>query len=449
MKKTILSLFILLTCVTVKSQTLTTIAGNGTVGYFGDGGPAVSALLDHPNQLAFDQLGNLYIAEDYGNVVRKIDALGIITTVAGTGAAGFSGDGSLAINAELNRATGVAVDNLGNIYICDADNFRIRKVDATTGIIQTIAGTGTEGYSGDGAAAINATLGFSSGLCFDQVGNLYIAVQGMGYCVRKIDTGGIISTIAGTGTSGYNGDGALAVNAQLNSPASLCIDATGNLYIGDLGGMRVRKVNTSGIISTVAGNGSTATGGDGGLATSAQLFYPYGVAVDADGNMYICESGNNRIRKVNASGIISAFAGTGGLLGGYGGDNGPLLAAQFNHPSSIVLDADGNIFIGDFENNAVRKITALSTGIDAANAVSKLNVSVYPNPFSECTTIHFSGPQDNATISVVDVLGQVLSATRFTGSQFVLNKGAMAAGVYFVQVADQHGNRTVSRLEVQ
>ncbi len=448
MKKQVLLILAVVTSMAIQSQTINTIAGNGTSGYFGNGGPAINALLDHPNQLAFDQAGNLFIAEDYNNVIRKIDVLGNISTVAGDGTAGFGGDGFPAVNAQLNRATGVAVDAAGNLYICDGDNFRIRKVDVS-GNIHTIAGTGTNGYTGNGFAATSADIGFSSGICVDAAGNVYFATQGNGSCIRKIDTGGIISTVAGTGTAGYNGDNILAVNAQLNAPASVFRDAAGNLYIGEVGGMRVRKVNTSGIITTVAGNGSTASGGDGAAATSAQLFYPYGVTVDAGGTMYICESGYNRIRKVDALGIISTFAGMGGLVGGYGGNGGPALLAQFYHPSAVALDAAGNVFIGDFENSAIRKITLGSIGIDENFSDNSQGLTVSPNPFSSETVITFSEEQKNTTIKITDVLGKEFHSFAFSGKQLTIEKNELKAGIYFLQANDQQNNTINKKIMIQ
>jgi hypothetical protein len=417
------------------SQIITTICGNGVAGYTGDGNPASAAQISHPNQLCFDQDGNLFIAEDYNNIIRKIDVFGNISTVAGNGTQGFSGDGGLATSAQINRACGVAVDAAGNLYICDADNFRIRKVD-TAGNISTIAGTGTPGYSGDGAAATLAEIGFTSGICLDTAGNIYIASQNNGPAVRKINTSGIISTYAGNGTSGSSGDLGPATSAQLNSPASVFLDGNGNLFIGDLGGMKVRKVNSLGIISTFAGNGSAASGGDGMAATSAQLLYPYDVTADAAGNVYICESGNNKIRKVNTSGIMSTFAGVGGFVGGYDGDGGPAINAHLYHPSSIAIDAAGDIYIGDYENNAIRKVTFGSVGITDVKVAEKINV--YPNPAAGLVNIALKDQMDVFSVRVFDITSQMqFEKTELSGSHYSLDFSGFPNGIYFVEITSE------------
>ncbi len=427
---------IILLIATPRAQVITTIAGNGTAGYTGNGGPAINALISHPNQLAFDQSGNLFIAEDYNNVIRKIDTNGNIILVGGTGTAGFNGDGLQATSTLFNRSCGVAVDLSGNIYVCDANNYRIRKIN-TSGIVSTIAGTGTSGYSGDGFAATNAEIGFSSGICVDPAGNIYFASQNPGYCVRKINTSGIISTVAGTGVSGYNGEGIAADTAKLNSPAAVFLDAAGNLFIGDLGGMRIRKVNTSGIINTVAGNGSTASGGDNGPATSAQLLYPYGMVADAAGNLYICESVNNKIRKVDASGTITTFAGVGGLVGGYGGNGGSPLLAQLYHPSAITLDASGNIYIGDFENDAIRKITMNTNGINEDFFSDESISKIYPNPSNDFLTIE-SKVVGEKSIQIFNITGGIVTNLNSTEYVITIDLKSTEAGLYTMRITNNN-----------
>ena len=272
---------------------ITTVAGMGIPGYSGDGGVATNAELRGPSGVAVDTSGNLFIADNGDNRVRKVDTNGIITSFAGNGTNGYSGDGGVATNANLGDPNSVAVDTSGNLFIGDIFNYRIRKVD-TNGIITTVAGNGTNSYSGDGGAATNASLNYPQNLGFDSMGNLYIA----GYSdnrVRKIDTNGIIITVAGGGSGG---DGGLAINAVLNHPTGVTFDTFGNMYISDCFGNRIRKVDVSGVIMTVAGNGFSGYSGDGGPATNASLSEPYGVAFDAIGNMYIPDWLNNRIRKV-------------------------------------------------------------------------------------------------------------------------------------------------------
>jgi hypothetical protein len=259
----------------------------------------------------------------------------IIDTVAGNGSWGYSGDGGPATEAMLSYPRGVAVDASGNIYIADLYNHRIRKVD-TSGIITTVAGNGDEGYSGDGGPATEAMLDFPFGVAVDASGNIYIG-DTHNYRIRKVDTSGIITTVAGNGAWGYSGDGGPATEAMLDFPCDVAVDASGNLYIGDVYNQRIRKVDTSGIINTVAGNGSWGYSGDGGPATEAQLHGPFGVTVDASGNLYIADYDNQRIRKVDTSGIITTVAGNGSR--GYSGDGGPATDAMLNHPRDISCQA--------------------------------------------------------------------------------------------------------------
>jgi sugar lactone lactonase YvrE len=332
-----------------KDGIITTAAGNGREGYSGDGGPATQAQLHHPLGVAVDTLGNLYIAEEGGHRVRKVGANGIITTFAGNGIEGYSGDGGPATQARLRHPADVAVDPLGNVYIVDTGNGRIRKVDLN-GIITTVAGNGISGYSGDGAPATQAQLRSPSRVAVDTLGNLYIADLGNDM-IRKVDTNGIITTVAG---SREYGDGGPATEANLFMPTGAAMDACGNLYIADNYRHRVRKVDADGIITTVAGNGIDGYSGDGGLATEAQLYYPSGIAVDTLGNLYIADSSNYRVRKVDANGIISTFAGNGDW--GYSGDGGPAAQAQLDHPLDVAVDALGNVYIADAGNNRIRKV---------------------------------------------------------------------------------------------
>jgi sugar lactone lactonase YvrE len=332
------------------SGTISTVAG----GSVGDGGPAVNAPVNTPSAAAVDSAGNLYIANTYNNRVRKVSTSGTITTVAGNGTPGFSGDGGPATNASLASPTGVAVDAAGNLYIADAGNDRVRKVSAS-GTITTVAGTGTPGFSGDGGPATGAGLVYPSGVAVDAAGNLYIA-DTYNNRVRKVSASGTITTVAGNGTPGFSGDGGPATNASLASPSGVAVDAAGNLYIADPDNSRVRKVSTSGTITTVAGNGTPGFSGDGGPATNASLFNPSGVAVDAAGNLYIADTTNSRVRKVSTSGTITTVAGNG--TPGFSGDGGPATNASLVYPSGVAVDAAGNLYIADSQNNRVRKVAA-------------------------------------------------------------------------------------------
>jgi sugar lactone lactonase YvrE len=343
---------VVLFAATPDSPIITSVAGNGTGGYAGDGGAATLAELNLHIGIALDSSGNLYIGDQHDNRIRMVNASGIISTVAGNGAVGFSGDGGAATSAQLYLPTGVALDYSGNLYVADTGNNRIRKV-STSGIITTVAGNGTEGYGGDGGAATSAQLSSPFAVTLDATRNLYITDK-RNIRIRRVNTSGIITTVAGDGTAGYGGDGGAATSAQLHDPCGIAVDASGNLYIADNGNNRIRKVSTSGIISTVAGDGTPGHSGDGGAATSAQLWGPVGLALDSSGNLYIAEELSNCIRKVTTSGIISTAAGNG--TGGYAGDGGAATLAELNLPLGIALDASGNLYIAEEGNQRIRKV---------------------------------------------------------------------------------------------
>jgi len=329
-------------------RSVATSAGTGIVGYTGDNGAATSATLASPAAVAYDKSGNLFLADRDNHVIREVvKSTGNILTVAGNGIAGFSGDGSAATAAQLDTPTGIAVDGNGNLYIADSHNHRIRKVSG--GVITTLAGTGVAGFSGDGAAALSAQLALPQGLAVDATGNVYIADTN-NHRVRKI-IGTTITTLAGTGDQGYAGDGAAATAALLDSPTSVAVDATGTVYVADRLNQRVRAVATNGTISTVAGNGTSSFSGDGASATAASLSKPTGVSVDASGAIYIADTDNQRIRTVTG-GSISTVAGNG--LQGNAGDGGALTAASLNAPRAATADAVGNLSIADTLNASVR-----------------------------------------------------------------------------------------------
>ena len=337
--------------------TITTIAGTGKVGFRGDGGPAIEAKLYFPAGVATDGVGNVYIADSSNDRIRKVDSTGTITTIAGgESAVNFPGDGGPASQAKLWSPSDVAVDGAGNLYIADRLNQRIRKVDST-GTITTIAGTGEPGFSRDGGPASQATLWSPSDVAVDGVGNVYIA-DSSNDRIRKVDSTGTITTIAGSGPhydGGFGGDGGPAVKAQLGRPSGVALDGDGNLYIADTDNQRIRKVDSTGTITTIAGTGKGGFSGDGGPAVKAQLGRPSGVALDGVGNLYIADSSNDRIRKVDSTGTITTIAGTG--KGGFSGDGGPAVKAQLRRPSGVALDGDGNLYIADSSNNRIRKLT--------------------------------------------------------------------------------------------
>jgi sugar lactone lactonase YvrE len=336
--------------------TITTIAGGAT----GDGGSAALAGLYSASGVARDAAGNIYIADTNYHRVRKMAVDGNITTYAGNGTSGFSGDGGVATNAQLRTPYGVALDSAGNLYIADTGNARIRKVD-TSGNIATVAGNGGCCYSGDSGPATSANLNWAMGAAVDSSGNLYIADTNNSR-IRKVTPAGTITTLAGTGTSGYSGDGGAAASAQLAYPNGVAVDSSGNVYIADGGNNRIRKVDTSGNIATIAGNGTCCYSGDGGAATSAQLNYPDSVAVDSAGDVYIADTNNLRVRKVNAAGTIMTIAGRGGS--GDSGDGAAATNATFRSPRGLALDASGNVYVADQSNNAIRLLSpSLTTAV--------------------------------------------------------------------------------------
>ncbi len=332
--------------------TITTVAGTGAGGFFGDGGPAVSAKFYRISGIAVDGAGNLFITDTFNARIRKVGTDGVINTVAGNGTQGFGGDRGPATLAAMNNPVGVAVDGLGNIFVADQNNYRIRVV-VNGGTMGTYAGNGIQSYSGDNGPATAARMNQPAGMAVDGSGNIYIA-DTLNSSVRMVSPAGVITTLAGTGTAGYSGDGGQASSARLNNPAAVAVDSAGNIYIADTFNSVIRKVLPSGVITTVAGGGSAT--GDGGAATSAALFLPQGVALDPAGNLFISDTGSARIRKVSAvDGSIATVAGNGTI--GYSGDGGPATSAQLNTPAGIAVDAIDNIFIADSHNNVVRRVS--------------------------------------------------------------------------------------------
>ncbi|MFN9895784.1 MAG: InlB B-repeat-containing protein [Acidobacteriota bacterium] len=328
---------------------LTTIAGTGVAGFGGDGGAATAALLWQPRGVAVDAAGNVYIADRWNRRIRRVSPGGIISTVAGAGTMGFTGDGGNALTAELGDPVALAVDAAGTIYIADQSNQRIRRVAG--GVMTTLAGNGTPAFRGDGGLASGASLYQPLGVCPGPGGVVYVA-DTSNFRVRMISAGGVISTVAGNGTPGWSGDGGLAVNAQLFGPAGLAFDGAGNLYIADAENHRVRRVGPDGTVVTVAGSGGILYSGDGGPATAATLYRPSGLAIDGTGNLYIADTFNDRIRMVAPGGSITTVAG-----GGTSPVDGvAATAARLVLPSAIVVDGSGNLYLSD-ASNRVRRVS--------------------------------------------------------------------------------------------
>jgi uncharacterized protein (TIGR03437 family) len=345
--------------------TVTTIAGNNTAGYTGDGAAANAAQLDGPSSVWLDSSGNIYIADQFNHAIRKFTVSGNISTIAGeSGHSGYAGDGAAATAASLYDPTTAIVDSKGNLYIADTANNVVRMV-APGGTISTIAGNNSvaNGFQGDGGPATSAQFNKPAGLAIDSTGNLYIA-DANNHRVRKVVLStGIITTFAGSSGVGFKGDGGPATQANLTTPIGLALDSSGALYIADAETHSIRKV-AAGVITTVAGSYSSSTGpqagftGDGGQAANAQLRFPRGVALDSCGNLFIADTLNNRIRMVMTNGVISTIAGSGNPgQPGYGGDGGPATSAQLYAPSGVAVDASGKVYIADTDNNVVRLLT--------------------------------------------------------------------------------------------
>ncbi|MDR3704224.1 MAG: hypothetical protein P4L56_31540 [Candidatus Sulfopaludibacter sp.] len=355
-----------------KSQgIITTIAGNGTMTFAGDGGLATAASLNQPTGLAMDVAGNVYISDTNNWRVRLVSPTGMISTVAGNGIDGATG-------ASLSDAYGLAVDAARNLYIADASNRRIQRV-TSAGIVTTIAGTGIQGSSGDGGLAIYATLNRPVAVTIDTTGNLYIC-DSSNHAIRRVNlASGIITKYAGNGVPAFSGDGGQAIAASLQFPLAVAMDKSGNLYIADAGNNCIRKVTQAGVISTVAGNGNRAGfAGDGAAAIGALLNIPSDVTVDGSGSLYIADSGNNRVRRVDGtSGIISTIAG--GANNGFSGDGGPAISSLLNFPWGIAVDATGAIYIADHANNRIRKISGSASTLTTSPSTIAPNTWVAIN----------------------------------------------------------------------
>ena len=415
---------------------ISTVAGSSSTGGFaGDNGTATSASLDSPYGVAMDGSGNLFISDTANHRIRRVDAAtGIITTVAGNGLQTFAGDGGLATQARLWNPSAVAVDGSGNLFIADTSNQRIRRVDAATGIITSVAGNGTAGFAGDNGPATSANLYAPYGVAVDASGNLFIGDYN-NHRIRRVDAAtGIITTVAGNGTAGFAGDGGPATSASLFNPRGVTVDASGNLFIADYNNnnSRIRRVDAAtGIITTVAGNGTASFAGDNGPATSASLRAPSAVALDGGGHLFIADSANHRIRRVDAAtGIITTVAGNG--TAAFAGDNGPATSASLNSPFGVVVDGNGNLIIADYSNHRIRKAAGIAVPVANSNsapdavddtAVTNVNTPVTidvlandTDPDSDSLSISAVGSTSNGTAAISGAQIAYTPTTDFTGT---------------------------------
>jgi hypothetical protein len=440
MKKSALLVFIFIvisTLLRAQRGFIYTTVGTGVQGFYGDGGPATAAELYGPANLVFDKKGNMFIADQWNNRIRRVDAsTGYINTVAGDGTLGYGGDNGPADLAKLNQPASLVVDASDNIYIADFCNNRVRVVTDSNGYIYTIAGTGLPGYSGDGGQATAAKIDHPHHVSLDKKGNLYIADE-YSNCIRKVVLStGIISTVAGNGHPGFSGDNGYATAAMLNGPKCVNLDDSGNMYIADYLNNRIRKVRAKdSIVLTIAGNGEPGFSGDSGLATLANVNSPYRVITDSVGNFYFAGGNDNRIRWVNSgTGRIYTFAGNG--IAGFSGDGGPADDAELDFPPGLAINTKGNICIADFRNNRVREVLPVADSSINNSINVAPEISIYPNPTGTETWVHISGTYQGISLVLYNLVGQKIWKTNEVSynSLITVPLDQVYAGMYLLRI---------------
>ena len=403
-----------------------------------------------PSAIVFDPQGNLYLAETASHVIRKVDPTGIITTIAGTGTQGFSGDNGSATAAQLDSPQGLALDAANNLYIADTHSHCIRKITASTGIITTIAGTGTPGFDGDSGPATGAHLNLPTALVIDTIGNLYFA-DTQNHRIRKITAAtGIITTIAGAGTQGFSGDNGPATAANIDSPTGLAVDATGNLYLADTHNHRIRRVAaTTGVITTIAGT-TPGFGGDNAPASAASLALPHGLTVDATGNIYIADTANHRIRRIDATtGTITTIVGEGTQT--FAGDNGQAASASLDTPRTTALTSTGLVTLADTANQRIRQISTDKTihtiaglGVTIPGALTLTAPAVISYGSGHLTATLTTGVPATGSITFLDTYNSgttTIGTTPLTANSATLDTSALPAGIHTI-TATYAGDQT-------
>jgi len=418
-----LFLFLLLEF-TVNAQIITTVAGGG-INNPGNGGQAIECVLETPSGVAVDGSGNYYICETFAQRVRKVSPDGTISIFAGTGVSGNSGNGGPATAAKLSNPYCIVVDKFDNVYIGEFSV--IRKIN-TAGIITNYAGTGISGASGTGGPATAAQLMGIRGLAIDGLGNMYVS-DIANNVVRKIDNMGIITRVAGTGLATYNGDTLQATDANISEPVGLATDKDNNLYIVSYSQNRVRKVTPDGIITTVAGTGVAGYSGDGSYAASAKLDRPSSICIDKWNNLYVTDSYNDCVRKITTTGVISTIAGNG--LSGFEGDGGPATAAKLLYPAGIITDEAGGMLLCDWGNNRVRRVNNVVSVADVSSINNGIDIS--PNPNSGSFNLRLTSMYKNEIkVAVTNIVGKVVKEIFVKTNEKVTVILDAPSGIYFV-----------------
>lgn len=443
-------LSILLLCACASSmhaqQIITTIAGTGTSGFSGDGAQATAAQFALPEGVAVDNKGSTFIADKTNQRIRKIDAAGIISTIAGNGTSGYSGDGLQGTAAQLNFPTSVATDTAGNVYFADSQNNVIRKV-STSGVITTVVGNGVAGFSGDNGYGTACELNAPLAVYVNAAGtNFFIADNGNNR-VRKEDGSGRINTIGGNGIAGFSGDGALATAAELNGIMGITVDSKSNVYVSDYNNNRIRMITQPGrIITTIAGNGTAGYSGDGAQATACELNGPFQLTTDAARSLYIADKMNKRIRKIDSNAVITTVVGNGTL--GFSGDGGQATACELNFPTAVAVNATANIFVADESNLRIRE-TMMPLGVNVVQAESA-EIKVYPNPSSGVFTIMQPVPGEGMLrAEVYNVLGEKIANSQWpiANGPKQIDLSEKPSGIYFIKVQTNTGAQVIKVLK--
>ena len=418
MKKIYLS--VLLFVVNLNAQTVTTFAGAGFSG--STDGTGIAARFINPSSVAIDASGNIYVADTGNHLIRKITTAGVVSTFAGSRLQG-STDGT-GTAASFRYPSGVAVDASGNIFVADSSNHLIRKITAA-GVVSTFAGSGAVGNA-DGTGT-GASFRYPNGVAVDASGNIFVADKD-NHLIRKITAAGVVSTFAGFGAEGSE-DGT-GTSASFRYPNGVAVDVSGNIFVADLGNHKIRKITAAGVVTTFAGSG--AAGRVDGTGTAASFRYPNGLAVDATGNIFIADSSNHLIRKITAAGVVSTFAGS-GAIGNY---NGIGTAASFSYPYGVVVNASGDIFVADWNNHMIRKITPELT----TTVYEFKNLNSYPNP---AQNEYYINIEEKAVAEMYTILGNKVDEKNLTNGINALDLSNLQTGVYIIKISNEKGYQII------